>query len=47
MLVTLLTAVQTLLVCAQNPFDLNVEAWRMMERQQPDSAIATQPWQPL
>ena len=29
-------------VSAQNPFDLQVEAWRMMERQQPDSAIATQ-----
>lgn len=42
LLVTLLTAALTLIVCAQNPFDLNVEAWRMMERQQPDSAIATQ-----
>lgn len=29
-------------VRAQNPFDLTVEAWRMMEREQPDSALAVQ-----
>ena len=30
------------MACAQNPFDVTVEAMRMMDRQQPDSAIATQ-----
>lgn len=28
--------------CAQNPFDLTAEAWHMLERQQPDSALTTQ-----
>lgn len=39
---TFLLCAPTLLARAQNPFDVTAEAWRCMERQQPDSAIMLQ-----
>ena len=36
----LLLCAPTLWICAQNAFDVTAEAWRCLERQQPDSAVA-------